>query len=86
MQLMHFAHENDFDEILVNELEKLRSGEQSLRRLFPKLRKQPQLRDSFMLQLSEIRQRADRLNAVLDPLGALESPRFDSSPTLLPAA
>jgi hypothetical protein len=87
MQPRLCAPENDFDHMLVAELEKLRTGEQNLRRLFPKLRSQPQLRDCFLLQLSEIRQRADRLNAVLDPLGAFAPPLFNSaSPTILPAA
>ncbi len=85
MQLIQCGRDHDFDEILVNELEELRSGEQSLRRLLPKLRSQPQLRDSFLLRLSEIRQRADRLNAVLDPIGALDSSPFEP-PSILPAA
>jgi len=86
MQVSQSGRNNDFEEILVNELKELRSGEQNLRRLLPKLRTQPQLRDSFLLRLSDIRQRADRLNAVLDPVGALASSPFDSVPNVLPAA
>jgi hypothetical protein len=70
------ALEDDFDAIVLAELERLREGEQHLKYLYPRLQIQPQLRDSFLVELAEVRQRADRLDAVLDPLGI-----FDQQPT-----
>ncbi len=64
------TRQDDFDAVLVAELEALRSGEQRLRRLYPQLQGCPQLRESFLRDLAAIQQRADRLDAVLNPLGA----------------
>jgi len=62
------AREDDLDAILIAELETLRDGERRLQRLFPKLRNQPQLRERFLMELAAIEQRAERLDAVLNPL------------------
>lgn len=74
--------DDDFDAVLVAELETLRNGERHLQRLYPQLRHRPELRDSFLRMLFEIQQRADRLNAVLNPIDAFESfPAFSASVT-----
>ena len=78
--------DDDFDAVLVAELETLRNGEKHLQRLYPQLRHRPELRDTFLRTLAEMRQRADRLNAVLNPLEAFEPlPGFSAAVTT-PAA
>lgn len=67
-----YRTDDDFDAVLVAELETLRNGEKHLQRLYPQLRYRPELRDTFLRTLSEMRQRADRLNAVLNPLEAFQ--------------
>ena len=78
--------EDDFDAILVAELKTLRDGERRLQRLFSRLRKQPQLRDRFLMELAAIQQRAERLDAVLNPLHVFNAPAPFAEPTLSPAA
>ena len=68
-----FVREDDFEGILVAELEALRKGERHLKRLYPRLQTKPQLREQFLNQLAEVKQRADRLNAVLSPLSVCEA-------------
>jgi division protein CdvB (Snf7/Vps24/ESCRT-III family) len=80
------AREDDFDAILVAELETLRDGERRLQRLFSRLRKQPQLRDRFLMELATIQQRAERLDAVLNPLQVFNAPAAFAKPTFSPAA
>jgi len=80
------TREDDFDAVLIDELETLRTGEQRLRRLFPQLEGQPQLREYFLRELAEIQLRADRLEAVLNPLGVFDAAHGLSAPTLSPAA
>ncbi len=77
--------DQDFDELLVAELETLRAGEQRLECLYSKLRLQPQLRELFLQELAEVRQRADRLEAVLNPLEAFH-PASQIASTISPAA
>ena len=77
----------DFDTILVSELEMLREGEERLRRLYPQLPKKPHLRDFFLSELSAVKQRAQRLHAILNPYEAFETVAADfSAPQLRPAA
>jgi len=78
--------DQDFDELLVAELESLRIGEQRLERLYSRLCVEPRLRDYFLQELAEFRQRADRLDAVLNPLEAFQSPAKDVHSTVIPAA
>lgn len=74
--------DDDFDAILIAELETLRNGEKQLQRLYPQLRNRPELRDSFLRTLFEVRQRAERLNAVLNPLDSFVSfPAFSTAAT-----
>lgn len=65
-------HKN-FDAIVVAEIQILRSGEQRLERLYSDLRAKPQLRDRFLHELAALQLRADRLDAVLSPVGAFNS-------------
>ncbi len=64
----------DFDTLVVTELQMLRTGERRLQRLYSDLQKKPQLRPHFMRELAELRLRADRLDAVLNPAAAYDSP------------
>jgi hypothetical protein len=77
----------DFDTILVSELEMLREGEERLNRLYPQLQKKPHLRDFFLSELTAVKQRAERLHAILNPYEAFEpGPAELSVPQLRPAA
>jgi hypothetical protein len=80
------AREDDFDAILVAELETLRDGEKRLQRLFSRLPSQPQLRDRFLLELATVQQRAERLDAVLNPLKFFDAAVPLANPTLSPVA
>jgi len=44
-----------------------------LERLYSDLQTKPQLRDHFLRELAELQLRADRLDAVLSPVGAFNS-------------
>jgi hypothetical protein len=57
---------DSLDTLLLTELEIVRSGKERLERLFPKLRLHPQLQECFMQELAEVRERADRLDAILN--------------------
>jgi hypothetical protein len=77
----------DFDTILVSELELLREGEERLNRLYPQLPKKPHLRDFFLSELSAVKQRAERLHAILIPYEAFDpGPTEFAVPQLRPAA
>ena len=86
MQQIRTHRSEDFDAVLVEELKILKNGERHLQQLFSKLRSQPQLRDYFLLELTAVRQRADRLDAVLNPVCVGESPAWSDTPSLSPAA
>lgn len=70
---MNQSSENNFDAIVVAEIQMLRSGERRLERLYSDLESKPQLRDDFLRELAELQMRADRLDAVLSPVGAMNS-------------
>ena len=59
---------NNFDAVVVAEIQILRSGEQRLERLYSDLQTRPQLRSHFMRELAALQMRADRLDAVLSPV------------------
>jgi len=65
--------QNNFDAIVVAEIKSLRSGERRLERLYSDLQTKPQLRGHFLRELADLQLRADRLEAVLNPLGALNA-------------
>jgi len=64
---------NNFDAVVVAEIQMLRSGERRLERLYSDLQTKPQLRDRFLRELAALQLRADRLDAVLSPVGAFNS-------------
>ena len=77
--------QDDFDALLVSEVETLREGEKHLNIIYQRMREEPQLREFFLQELAEVQQRATRLLAVLCPDEILES-AFWTSPTMRPAA
>lgn len=63
---------DEFESALVAELMELRRSEKALQKMYPRLKSKPQLRTRFLQQLAEMQQRAHRLDAVLNPLGAFQ--------------
>jgi len=63
--------QDEFESVLLTELEQLHRSEMALQKMYPRLRRKPQLRPRFLEMLSEMQQRAHRLDGVLNPLGAL---------------
>jgi hypothetical protein len=70
---MNQSSKNNFEAVVVAEIQILRSGERRLERLYSDLESKPQLRDDFLRELAELQMRADRLDAVLSPVGAMNS-------------
>jgi len=70
---MNQSSKNNFDAVVVAELQILRSGERRLEQLYSDLESKPQLRNDFLRELAELQMRADRLDAVLSPVGAMNS-------------
>jgi hypothetical protein len=70
---MNQPSQNNFDAIIVAEIKNLRSGERRLERLYSDLHAKPQLRGHFLRELAALQLRADRLEAVLNPVGALSA-------------
>jgi ferritin-like metal-binding protein YciE len=64
--------QDEFESVLVAELEELRKSEKALQKMYPRLKRKPQLRTEFLAQLADMQQRAYRLDAVLNPVGALQ--------------
>jgi ferritin-like metal-binding protein YciE len=62
---------DEFEIALVAELQQLRTSEKLLQRMYPRLKTTPQLRGQFLQQLAEMQLRAQRLDAVLNPIGAM---------------
>lgn len=67
---MHRAtdRQDDFDTVLLSELTDLRESERRLDLLYRQLREEPHLWLSFLSELSHVKQRTERLFAVLSPL------------------
>ena len=63
---------DDFETAVIAELRHLRSSEKLLQKMYPRLKSAPQLRNRFLDQLAEMQRRAQRLDAVLNPVGALQ--------------
>ena len=66
------AVQEEFESVLIAELEELRKSEKALQKMYPRLKSKPQLRVQFLRQLADMQQRAQRLDAVLSPIGALQ--------------
>jgi ferritin-like metal-binding protein YciE len=64
--------QDEFENALVAELEELRRSEKALQKMYPRLKTKPQLRTVFLKQLADMQERAYRLDAVLNPVGALQ--------------
>jgi ferritin-like metal-binding protein YciE len=64
--------QDEFENALMAELEELQKSEKALQKMFPRLKSRPQLRTRFLQQLADMQQRAYRLDAVLNPVGALQ--------------
>ena len=64
--------QDEFENVVLAELQELRRSEKALQKMYPRLKAKPQLRTRFMQQLGEMQQRAYRLDAVLNPLGTLQ--------------
>jgi hypothetical protein len=62
--------QDEFERVLVAELEELRKTEKALQKMFPRLESRPQLRPRFLRQLADMQKRAYRLDVVLNPSGA----------------
>jgi hypothetical protein len=56
------------ENIVITELVYLRESEDRLQRLYTHLGKKPHLRDEFMSELAELQMRADRVDALIDPM------------------
>jgi hypothetical protein len=56
---------DDFDALVVSELKLLWEGERCLGRLYPQLRRRPQLRQRFLRELANVQQRTIDLQNVL---------------------
>ena len=57
------THYDASDQLVLTELEILRSGEERLQRLFPSLEIHPQFQKLFLQELAEVRERADQMTA-----------------------
>jgi ferritin-like metal-binding protein YciE len=66
------AVQEEFESVLIAELEELRKSEKALQKMYPRLKSKPQLRVHFLQQLADMQLRAQRLDAVLNPIGALQ--------------
>jgi len=63
---------DEFESVLLAELQELRRTEKALQKMYPRLKSRPQLRTRFMQQLADMQQRTYRLDAVLNPVGAMQ--------------
>jgi ferritin-like metal-binding protein YciE len=70
MKLMHSLRQDEFENVVLAELEELRKTEKALQKMYPRLKTKPQLRNTFLQQLADMQQRAYRLDAVLNPTAA----------------
>jgi len=64
--------QDEFENVLLAELQELRRTEKALQKMYPRLKSKPQLRTRFLQQLADMQQRAYRLDAVLSPVSALQ--------------
>jgi len=64
--------QDEFESALIAELEELRRSEKALQKMYPRLKSKPHLRVQFLNQLVDMQQRAQRLDAVLNPFEALQ--------------
>jgi ferritin-like metal-binding protein YciE len=72
MKAMQSIRQDEFENVVLAELQQLRRTEKALEKMYPRLKTKPELRNTFMQQLADMQQRACRLDAVLNPTGALQ--------------
>jgi len=70
MNFMQSLMQDDFENVVLTELEQLRKTEKALQKMYPRLKSKPQLRKTFLQQLADMQERAYRLDAVLNPSAA----------------
>ena len=63
--------QDEFEDVLMAEFEELRKTEKALQKMYPRLKQAPKLRIAFLRELAEMQRRAERLDGVLNPIGAL---------------
>jgi hypothetical protein len=63
---------DQYIEGIIAELQALRTEEHRLIHLYSRLRRRPKLRMRFLMDLANLRVRADRLNSSLDPIAQLQ--------------
>jgi ferritin-like metal-binding protein YciE len=71
MKAVQSLRQDEFENVVLAELQELRKTEKALQEMYPRLKTKPQLRNTFMQQLADMQQRAYRLDAVLNPTGAV---------------
>lgn len=64
---------DEFENVVIAELDQLRKTERALQKMYPCLKARPQLREVFLRQLADMQYRAHRLDAVLNPVEAIET-------------
>jgi hypothetical protein len=67
MKAIQSIRQDEFENVVLAELQELRKTEKALQRMYPRLKTKPQLRNTFLQQLADMQQRAYRLDAVLNP-------------------
>jgi ferritin-like metal-binding protein YciE len=72
MSTVELKLQDEFEGVLLAELEELRKSEKALQKMYPRLRTKPQLRPRFLALLAETQQRAYRLDGVLNPIGTAQ--------------
>ena len=72
MKAVKSTAQDEFESVLLAELQELRRTEKALQEMYPRLKSKPQLRTRFLQQLADMQQRTCRLDAVLNPVGALQ--------------
>jgi ferritin-like metal-binding protein YciE len=70
MKLVQSLRQDEFENVVLSELQELRKTEKALQKMYPRLKAKPQLRNTFLQQLADMQQRAYRLDAVLNPTAA----------------
>ena len=72
MKAVSSRSQDEFENVLLAELQDLRKSEKALQRMYSRLKARPQLRTRFLEQLADMQQRIYRLDAVLNPVGAMQ--------------
>ena len=83
---MTAIRQDDFEALLVAELETLREGEKFLQRVYPRLLENPRACKFLLRKLTRVQRRIDSIHAVLNPYRAAKAAAAPlSSPGTSPA-